>query len=159
MHDSPVALTLVASGSPGSLRLCCTALSTTIQHQAQHFHLLGSRSPLLSVRSRLLAVSVLLAETMASIQFNFDMQMPIADRVCAIAPIINSMMESFDSADATVGVEAFQDDLQNRIRAAVPMEKKWLNIDTVGVHPDNREGAMVVPIDMHDLLKRRAKDC
>ena len=118
----------------------------------------GSRSALLSVRSRLLAFSVLLASTMASIEIKFDMQMPIADRVTAVAPIINKMIDSFDSADSTVGVEAFQDDLQSRIRAAGLMEKKWLSIDTVGVHPDNREGAMIVPIDMHDLLKRLAKD-
>ena len=95
---------------------------------------------------------------MASLQISFDIGTPISERVEAISPIVNSMIEEHDSGDSLIGVEAFQDDLMGRIRAAGLMEKKWLKVDEVGVHPDNREKAMLVPIDMHDLLKRMAKD-
>ena len=34
----------------------------------------------------------------------------------------------------------------------------YYDISKVGVHPDNREGCMVVPIDVHDLLVRIVGD-
>ncbi len=88
----------------------------------------------------------------------FDTGMSMADRVNVISPIINMMIEDHDSGDSSLGVEAFQEDLIGRIRAAGLMEKKWIMPEWVGVHPDNREKAMLVPIDVHDLLARVAQD-
>lgn len=98
----------------------------------------------------------LLAFAMASSYINFDMGVPIVDRVSVLSPIINAAIEEHDSEDASVGVEAFTEDLLARIRAAGLMEKKWIPVEKVGVHPDNREKAMLVPIDVHDLLKKMA---
>ena len=90
-------------------------------------------------------------------QFSFDGQ-SIAARVQVLAPIVNSMIEEHDSGTSAIGVEAFQDDLIGRIKAAGLMEERWLKVDGVGVHPDNKEKSMLVPTDVHDLLKRMAKD-
>jgi hypothetical protein len=89
---------------------------------------------------------------------SFDKGLSMADRVNVISPIINMMIEDHDSGDSALGVEAFQEDLIGRIRAAGLMEKKWIMPEWVGVHPDNREKAMLVPIDVHDLLARVAQD-
>ena len=89
---------------------------------------------------------------------SFNMSVPVSDRVAVLSPVINSMVEEHDSGEAVVGVEAFQEDIIERIRSAGLLESKWLQVDHVGVHPDNREKAMLVPIDVHDLLKRMAND-
>ena len=34
----------------------------------------------------------------------------------------------------------------------------WVQVDKVGVHPDNRERTMLVPVDAHDLLLRMCHD-
>ncbi len=54
----------------------------------------------------------------------FGMGMSMADRVNVVSPIINMMIEEHDSGDCSLGVEAFQEDLIGRIRAAGLMEKK-----------------------------------
>ncbi len=56
----------------------------------------------------------------------FDMGMSMAARVHVISPIINMMIEDHDSGDSSLGVEAFQEDLIGRIRAAGLMENKWI---------------------------------
>lgn len=89
---------------------------------------------------------------------SFDLGVSIADRVAVLSPVINVMIEGHESGDYAVGVEAFQDDLIGRIRTAGLLETKWLQVDHVGVHPDNREKSMLVPVDVHDLLKRMAAD-
>mgnify|MGYP000143521087 FL=1 len=88
----------------------------------------------------------------------FGSEVSMADRVSVISPLINMMIEEHDSGESYLGVEAFQEDLIGRVRAAGLMEKKWIMPEWVGVHPDNREKAMLVPIDVHDLLARVAQD-
>ena len=109
-----------------------------------------------SVKQQHQRVSLVLAMAQ-QVQFSFDGQ-SIAARVQVLAPIVNSMIEDHDSGTSAIGVEAFQEDLTGRMKAAGLMEQKWLKVDAVGVHPDNREKSMVVPIDMHDLLRRMAQD-
>ncbi len=48
----------------------------------------------------------------------FESQVSMADRVNVISPIINMMIEDHDSGDCSLGVEAFQEDLIGRVRAA-----------------------------------------
>ena len=88
----------------------------------------------------------------------FGMGMSMADRVNVVSPIINMMIEDHDSGNSLLGVEAFQENIIGNIRAAGLMENKWISPEWVGVHPDNREKAMLVPIDVHDLLARVAQD-
>ena len=52
------------------------------------------------------------------LQISFGIGVPISERVEAISPIVNSMIEEHDSGDSLIGVEAFQDDLMGRIRSA-----------------------------------------
>lgn len=93
-----------------------------------------------------------------SSHISFELGVPIASRVSTISPIINAMIEEHDSGNSALGVEAFQEDIIGRVRAAGLLENKWLKVEHVGVHPDNREKAMLVPIDVHDLLARLAED-
>ena len=103
-------------------------------------------------------VSRLAVKMASSGYMQFEIGVSIANRVAAIKPIINALVEEHEADESRVGVEAFQEDLMARIKAAGLMETKWANVDEVGVHPDNREQSMLVPIDVHDLLKRMSRD-
>ena len=94
----------------------------------------------------------------SSSHLSFDMGVPIATRVATISPIINAMIEEHDNEANSFGVEAFQEDVVARIKAAGLMATTWVPVDHVGVHPDNREQSMLVPIEVHDLLRRMAQD-
>ena len=107
--------------------------------------------------SRAARCSVMASSSISS-HISFDMGVSVATRVATIAPIINSMIEEHDKEDSALGVEAFQEDMIGRIRAAGLLVPKWIELEFVGVHPDNREKAMLVPIDVHDLLRRIAED-
>ena len=77
----------------------------------------------------------------------------------ALTPIVNSMLDLHEAGDWKEGVEAFQADLTNRMFAAGLLRKDvWVDVEEVGVYPDNREGAMLVPVDVHDLLLRMSTD-
>ena len=79
-------------------------------------------------------------------------------RVSATAPILNEMIHTFESGDIHDGVQCFQDLMLEKIRADLLDDDVWANVEKVGVHPDNREGAGIVPIDAHNLLHRIFKD-
>ena len=80
----------------------------------------------------------------------FSKDTSIADRVEATAPKVNSMIE--EKGDDDEGVECFQKELLQLIEEAGLLERDvWYNTDHVAVHPDNREKAMLVPVDVHDL--------
>ena len=54
----------------------------------------------------------------------------------------------------TIGAESFSEEIIERIDAAGLLDKnQWVDVEFVAVHPDNREKAMVVPVDAHQLLK------
>ena len=89
----------------------------------------------------------------------FQPDTSINDRVEAIAPVVNAMCEAFVAGDVKDGVQFFQDMVISKIRAAELLtDDMWTQVDNVGVHPDNREGCGLVPIDVHDLLKRIVND-
>lgn len=90
---------------------------------------------------------------------SFPADTSIAERVAALSPILTTMIEQFEAGEWKDGVEAFQDDMVGRLFAAGLLKKDvWLDIMEVGVHPDNREGNMLVPVDVHDLLLRLSQD-
>jgi hypothetical protein len=76
----------------------------------------------------------------------------IGDRVAIVAPIINQMIEGFENGEAKDGVQAFQAAMLALITKFGLVEPRSVDVGKVGVHPDNREGAGLVPIDVHDLL-------
>ena len=73
-------------------------------------------------------------------------------RIDVLAPVINRLISCFYDGTLSIGVEAFQDDLLTRISAAGCSETNWIDPMKVGVHPENREAAGLLPIDVHDLL-------
>ena len=85
----------------------------------------------------------------------FPADIAVQTRVDYTAPIINSMIEAFERQEISDGTQTFQDILIQKIRSAKLLDDDvWMSVDHVGVHPDNREGAGLVPIDVHDLLLR-----
>ena len=54
----------------------------------------------------------------SSSHLSFDMGVPIATRVATISPIINAMIEEHDNEANSFGVDAFQEDVVARIKAA-----------------------------------------
>jgi hypothetical protein len=94
-----------------------------------------------------------------SVHTTFAHGVDIAARVAATAPIINIMIEAFEKGEVNDGTQAFQSILLEKIRAAMLLEDDvWLQVEVVGVHPDNREKAGIVPIDAQDLLLRISRD-
>ena len=79
-------------------------------------------------------------------------EMRIEDRVEIVAPKINSLIESFTAGSMKDGVETFQEHLIKILEYAMLADMRWISVDKAGVHPDNREGTGLVPIDVHDLL-------
>ena len=101
----------------------------------------------------------LIARMVASKYKTFSEDTTLADRVAVMAPIFTEMLESHDGGTMKQGVEAFNNEIMEMLDAAVLLERgKVLQVDRVGVHPDNREQSMLVPIDVQDLLLRMSHD-
>ena len=79
-------------------------------------------------------------------------------RVNRIAPILNAQIDEFEGGNAKEGVQSFQVALRMRIRRANCSRIRWIPVRRVGAHPHNREKTGIVPIDMHDLLRRMTAD-
>ena len=75
-------------------------------------------------------------------------------RVNIMGSLIDEWISDFITGKMTMGVQAFQGALVTALRVAGLILKRWVDVDCVVVHPDNREKAMLVPIDVHDLLLR-----
>ena len=80
--------------------------------------------------------------------------MPIEGRVEIVAPILNKKIEDFEAGRLKDGVQTFQEQLLMLIESAALSDKRWIMVEKVGAHPDNREKAGLVPVDVHDLLRR-----
>ena len=83
----------------------------------------------------------------------FPKEYSTKDRVAAIAPLINQKIDAFFDGDDKEGVDTFQEHLTDIIKAAeLQDEMVWVQVEKIATHPDNRDKAMLVPIDVHDLL-------
>ena len=72
---------------------------------------------------------------------------------------MNKLIEDFDDNKYIGGIEVFQDELLERIRAGgLLTDDQWFQCEQVVIHVDNREGSMCIPIDAHDLALRIAQD-
>ena len=88
----------------------------------------------------------------------FDDSVAMSTRVDALAPIINKLILEHEAGKMLDGVETFQEKLLDRIRMCKCSEVRDIKCEHIGVHPDNREKAMLVPIDVHTLLLRVSTD-
>ena len=77
-----------------------------------------------------------------------------AERVKYLAPTLIDMIIDFDNSNATDGVDAFQATVLKLIEQYGFIDHVDMHADKLGVHPDNRETAGLVAIDVHDLLLR-----
>ena len=94
-----------------------------------------------------------------NVHSKFSAETTIESRVQVTAPIINDMIAAFERGEFNDGTQNFQDMVLEKIRAALLLEDDvWTQVDVVGVHPDNRERAGLVPIDVHNLLMRIFQD-
>ena len=83
----------------------------------------------------------------------FDVAVPDDAVADAVAPIINEWIEMFLAGSSADGTEAFQCHILSEIANVRLGEDRWVPIWKVIVHPANREGGVLVPIDVHDLLR------
>ena len=76
----------------------------------------------------------------------------ISDRADAVAPSINAAIKAYDDGEVREGVSAFQAKLLKAIQEAGLSTTKYVESRKAAVHPDNRDNAGLVPVDVHDLL-------
>ena len=74
------------------------------------------------------------------------------EKIRAVAPELRTLVKAHEEGTFKGGVEALNSLIQNTIKKAGLWTYEIRHPSVVGVHPDNREKAMVVPIDVHDLL-------
>lgn len=79
-------------------------------------------------------------------------------RIDAVAPELRSLVQQHEEGTFKGGVEAFNDYIMNKIADADLVKEEIRNVACAGVHPDNRESSMLVPIDVHDLLRKFAEN-
>jgi hypothetical protein len=90
--------------------------------------------------------------------FNWG-SMSIDDKADVLEKVINDTLEQFEDGKITEGTESLSLLLEEVLAHAGILERdvryQWWQ---VAAHPCNREGALYVPIDVHDLLKRWMRD-
>jgi hypothetical protein len=77
-------------------------------------------------------------------------------RIEAIAPELRALVKHHEEGTYKGGVEAFNTTIMQKIDSSGLMESEVKLTVKVGVHPDNRERAMLVPVDCQDLLLKFA---
>ena len=75
-----------------------------------------------------------------------------AERADEVAPSINAAIKAHDDGKVSEGVSAFQAKLLKAIQEAGLSTTKYVESRKAAVHPDNRDQAGLVPVDVHDLL-------
>ena len=68
------------------------------------------------------------------------------------SPVVNRLLDAWLYSKLNIGVEIFQEELLSRIEKAKLTTRVQLDTLKVGASPNNREGAGLVPADVHDLL-------
>ncbi len=79
-------------------------------------------------------------------------------RIEQVAPILRSMVQQHESNTFPQGVEAFNTDIENIIDGSGLLTEETRQLQNIATHPDNREGGMLVPIDVHQLLMKFAEN-
>ena len=86
-------------------------------------------------------------------KYGLHMTASVEERVDKVKDLINGMCNNFLAGGDVGGVEDFADRVLRVLREMGLMEDNCLiQVENVGVHPDNREGSGLIPADVHDLL-------
>ena len=84
---------------------------------------------------------------------------PLQARIAACAPILIKAIDDWTSKKLKIGVEDFDVQIRRVLKEAhLIEERKKYQVDKVGIHPDNREGEMAIPVDVQELLDRIIED-
>ena len=98
---------------------------------------------------------------LSKMSISFDPDATISERVAKVAPVLNDVLVQLEDGRMAevVGVEKFDEELYVFIDTAGLLDKgRVYQVERVCVHPDNREGDMLVPSNSHDLLYRMVED-
>jgi hypothetical protein len=77
-------------------------------------------------------------------------------RIEAREPELRLLVQRHEDGSFKGGVEAFNTNIMGKIESSGLLDTETKCPGKVGAHPDNREKAMLVPIDVHDLLLKFA---
>jgi hypothetical protein len=90
-------------------------------------------------------------------KLQFDRSVSKTERIKQLAPLLNKAFDDFD--EQIEGTEEFDADVMATIDAAGLLDKnRVVKVQGIAIHPDNRERAMIVPVDSHELLFRMYND-
>ena len=73
-------------------------------------------------------------------------------RIDQVAPALRHMVHQHENDTFPEGVEAFNTEIMRMVVESGLVQQETRQLDNIGVHPDNREKGMLVPVDCHDLL-------
>ena len=85
------------------------------------------------------------------VRTEFEDHVTIQDRVARIAANLNNIIQEFNEVGG-IGAEAFSEEIVDVLKKAGLCKVVWLDVECIGVHPENRSESMLIPIDVHDLL-------
>jgi len=77
---------------------------------------------------------------------------PQQARIQEVAPLLRALVEQHEDNTYIEGVEALNAKMMGLIEGADLVDEEVKHTSKVGTHPDNREGAMILPMDSQDLL-------
>ena len=89
---------------------------------------------------------------------NLTTAQSVTERVQLVQPIVQKLLEDFENNAMQDGVSTFQDKLMQLLEGAGLIDIKNVSVAKVGVHPCNRDGAGLVPVDVQDLLLHIVKN-
>lgn len=75
-------------------------------------------------------------------------------RIDDVAPELRALVEAHNNDTYVEGCEALNATMHKIIEGAGLMEEEIKLVGKAGCHPDNREEAMIVMVDAHDLLRK-----
>ena len=93
---------------------------------------------------------------LASIEMSKDV--PMLERIQAVAPILNKAIEDWEAKKLKMGVGAFDVELRRVFIDANVLKIRIHQVKKAGIHPDNTEEEMAIPVDVQDLLMRMMED-
>ena len=93
---------------------------------------------------------------LASIELSKDV--PLLERIVAVAPNLNKAIQDWEAKKLKLGVGAFDVELRRFFIDAKLLEIRIYQEEKAGIHPDNREEEMAIPVDVQDLLMRMTED-
>ena len=85
-------------------------------------------------------------------RLHFEEGMRGSQIIAILAPLINKLIEEFEE-DGGNGAEAFGKMIIDELKVIRLCVRVIMDVESIAVHPDNREEQMLLPIDVQDLLK------